>query len=413
MVSKSGSSKGRRKINSLMQQLASIGLWLTNLINQKVKQAWVYLISKSDRSTEVDGLFPALLGTFQDENIWVIDSGASRHMIGHPHQLKTLSNGKSSYSVELGDNKNYPVKGIGSTSIKLDNGSSIHLNNILYVLGLCKNLISISSLEEKGDRVAFINGKVVVWAKDSSLEKVRTIGVQEGRLYKLASPSNQALVHTEISPCELWHRRLGHLHFKILPTLNSIVNGIPNLKEKHEGICKGCALGKIANKTFGHSTSRAQEILDLIHSDVCGPTTKSLGEHLYYVTFIDDLSRKTWVYLLKSKDEVFSKFQEFKAEVENLTERKVKILTSNNGGEYTSKEIIVFCKEAGIKRELIVLYNPERNEVAKRKNGAIEESVKAMIHYQGLLKLLWGEATETVVYVQNRSPHRSLNNRTP
>lgn len=66
---------------------------------------------------------------------------------------------------------------------------------------------------------------------------------------------------------------------------------------------------------------------------------KSLGGHLYYITFIDDHSRKTWVYLMKTKDEVFTKFQEFKAEVENLTERRIKILRSDNGGEYTSKEM--------------------------------------------------------------------------
>lgn len=71
---------------------------------------------------------------------------------------------------------------------------------------------------------------------------------------------------------------------------------------------------------------------------------KLLGGSLYYVTFIDDFSRKTWIYLLKTKDEVFDKFQEFKAEVENLTGKKVKILRSDNGGEYTSKELVAFGK---------------------------------------------------------------------
>ena len=78
-------------------------------------------------------------------------------------------------------------------------------------------------------------------------------------------------------------------------------------------------------------------------------TPKYFGGHLYYVTFVDDHSRKTWVYLLKTRDEFFTKFQEFKAEVENLTERMIKILRSDNGGEYTSKEIIAFCKESGIR----------------------------------------------------------------
>jgi len=93
--------------------------------------------------------------------------------------------------------------------------------------------------------------------------------------------------------------------------------------------------------------------------------TKSLGGHLYYVTFIDDHSRKTWIYLLKSKDEVFDKFQELKAEVENLTERRIKVLRSNNGGKYTSKELITFYKEAGIKRELIAPCNREQNRAVE------------------------------------------------
>ena len=98
-------------------------------------------------------------------------------MVGHSNRLKTLSKGKSTYSVELGDNKSYPLKGIGSTSIKPEDGSNIHLNNILFVPGLHKNLLSISSLEDKGDRVTFIDGKIVVWGKNSSIENARMIGI--------------------------------------------------------------------------------------------------------------------------------------------------------------------------------------------------------------------------------------------
>jgi len=107
------------------------------------------------------------------------------------------------------------VKGIGSTSIKLEDGSNIHLKNILFVRGLHKVFLSISSLEDKRDRVGFIDGKVVVWGKGSSIDQAKVIGIREGRLYRLIYPINQALVHTEISPCELWHRRFGHLHFQL------------------------------------------------------------------------------------------------------------------------------------------------------------------------------------------------------
>jgi transposase InsO family protein len=167
--------------------------------------------------------------------------------------------------------------------------------------------------------------------------------------------------------------------------------------------CRGCTLGKNTKGPYPSSDSRSKGILDLVHSDVCGPmTVSSLGGFLYYVTFIDDFSRKTWIYFMKTKDEVFSRFQEFKAQTENLTGKKIKVLRTDNGGEYTSNDFSDFCKEAGIKRELTVPYNPQQNGVAERKNRSIVEVVKAMIHDQNLPMFLWAEASNTTVYVQNK-----------
>ena len=77
------------------------------------------------------------------------------------------------------------------------------------------------------------------------------------------------------------------------------------------------------------------------------------------MSFIDDYSRKTWIYFLKAKNEIFNKFKEFKALVENLSKKKIKILRSNNGGQFTSDEFKSFCKEVGIKREFSTRYNPQ------------------------------------------------------
>jgi transposase InsO family protein len=140
---------------------------------------------------------------------------------------------------------------------------------------------------------------------------------------------------------------------------------------------------------------------------------RSLGGSLYYVIFIDDYSRKMWLYLLKSKDKVFSKFQEFKVEIENLMKKKIKTLRTNNGGEYTLKEFIAFYKSVGIRRELIVPHNPLQNGVAERKNKSIEEMVKALLNDQGLSMFLWEEAKMTTIHVQNRIPHCILKDMTP
>jgi hypothetical protein len=186
------------------------------------------------------------------------------------------------------------------------------------------------------------------------------------------------------------------------------------LKSTHEGICKGCALGKNIKKPFPRSNKRSKEVLDLIHSAVCGPMpVKSLEGSSYYVIFIDDYSRKTWSYLLKTKDKVLSKCQEFKEKIENLMNKKIKTLRTDNGGEYTSKEFISFCKSTGIRREMTVPHNPQQNGVAERKNRSIEETVKALLNDQGLSMFLWGEATMTTIYVQNISPHHILKDMTP
>ena len=109
--------------------------------------------------------------------------------------------------MELGGNKNYAFKGLGCTLLKMESGAKVHLNNILYVPSLKKNLLSIYCFKDKGDRVAFVDGKFLVWGKDSSIEKAKFIGVREGRLYRVITPSPQALAHMEINLIELWHRR--------------------------------------------------------------------------------------------------------------------------------------------------------------------------------------------------------------
>jgi hypothetical protein len=259
-------------------------------------------------------------------------------------------------------------------------GNHVHLSNVLYVPGLEKNLVSISCLEDKGNRIAFMDGKVLSWHKNSSIEDAKVIGSREGNLYRLLEQNEESLVHNEVNPNELWHRRYIHINYQALPLLRKMVEGIPELKSTHEGICKGCTLGKNIKKPFPSNNNRSKEILDLIHSDVCGPVPViSLGGSLYYVIFIDDYSRKTWLYLLKSKDEVFNKFQEFKAEIENLTNKKIKTLRTDNEGEYTSKEFVAFCKSAGIRRELTIPHNSQQNDVAERKNRSIRRNRKSLI----------------------------------
>jgi len=94
----------------------------------------------------------------------------------------------------------------------------------------------------------------------------------------------------------------------------------------------------------------------------------SLSGCFYFMTFIDDFRRKTWVYLLKHKFEAFEVFKRFKSLAENESGRSVKILRSDRGGEYNLIEFIQFCDSHGIKRQYTARYTPQQNGVAERKN---------------------------------------------
>ena len=109
------------------------------------------------------------------------------------------------------------------------------------------------------------------------------------------------------------------------------------------------------------------------------------------------------MYILKSKSQVFEKFVEWKALVETSSGRKLKILRSDNGGEYTSAEFIAYLKKEGVRHELTVPKTPQQNGVAERMNRTLVESVRSMLSDAKLPKKFWAEALSTAVYLRNRS----------
>jgi hypothetical protein len=189
------------------------------------------------------------------------------------------------------------------------------------------------------------------------------IGVRDRKLFRLLfQPLHALAVSSDSSKqlCELWHRRMAHLHHGALGGLREVMTGVPQLSSEHQDVCRGCALGKFTKAYFPSSDTRSAGVLDLVHTNVCGPMSwASLSGREYYLTFIDDYSRKTWIYFLKTKSEVFKRFQEFKALVENQTGKKIKVLRSDKGGEYSSSQFVYFCAHSGIRRQMTVPYNPQ------------------------------------------------------
>jgi len=147
---------------------------------------------------------------------------------------------------------------------------------------------------------------------------------------------------------------------------------------------------------------------------VFGPVkVPSLRKYAYYVSFIDDFSRNTWIYFLKKKYEVFDRFKEFKALVENQTEKKIKVLRTDNGGDFCSKEFEEFCKKCGISWKNSTPYTPQQNGVAERMNKMLMERERSMLSCVGLGQEFWAEAVDTACYLVNRSPSLALEDKTP
>jgi hypothetical protein len=137
---------------------------------------------------------------------------------------------------------------------------------------------------------------------------------------------------------QLWHARLGHLNYGKMQLLSKTVHGLPNISST-KGVCEGCVLGKHHREMFEKGKAwRVKEPLQLIHRDICGPLeTPSLSHAVYFLTFIDDFSKKSWVYFLKHKSETFAKFQEFKSFAKKKYCKTNKTLRSDNGGEFIKK----------------------------------------------------------------------------
>ena len=124
-------------------------------------------------------------------------------MSGKKQTLSILQEKRSPQKVSLGDDYQYPIKGIGESSYKLDSGTSMNMKEVLYVPSLKKNLLSISSLDNKGYRVSFIYGQVIMWSEGKTLEDVVVIGEKGGGLYKLKGHPETSLVHETTSSSEL------------------------------------------------------------------------------------------------------------------------------------------------------------------------------------------------------------------
>ena len=278
-----------------------------------------------------------------------------------------------------------------------------------HALDVRFNLISVQVLDDVGYDNHFGSGK---W-KLTKGNLVVAKGEKISKLYWMKDLVARDSVNVMDMEASLWHRRLSHINEKGLNCLakKDMLSGLKNADLEK---CSHCTVGKQTRVSFKkHHSSRKSELLKLIHLDVCGPLkVKSFSVALYFVTFINDCSRKLWIYALKTKNQVLEKFKEFHVLVEKQLAKKLKRICTDNGGEYCGS-LDVYCKQHDIAHKKTPPKTPQLNGLTKRLNRTLFERVRCMLSEAKLPKHFWGEALYTMEHVINLSPVVALNSEVP
>jgi transposase InsO family protein len=362
---------------------------------------------------------PASFYASSDSESWMMDTGCTDHMSHHIGDFNTYKTLASPIYITLGDSSTkIPAIGVGSIKGYIMAGGhrqEIDMDSVLHAPSLGCRFLSIRKLDQKGLKVAFYNSKAHI------LNGQKTLGVGSliGQHYWLdIHPTPHLNASTTPLSASIWHQRLGHINRNSLSKLkkdNPQMLGI-KIDEAKTLPCEGCLKGKQTRRPFPTSTSsRSTGLLDRIHSDLDGPMqTQSISEKAFYIlTFIDDFSRHAWVYFLRTKDQQPIIFEEFRAMVENQYNRKIKILRTDRGGEYESKEFKQKLLDLGIIHERTIPDTPQQNGLAERYNRTVVGAAKAMLLTAGLSFGFWVEAVRTAAHVRNRCPSRVIDWKTP
>lgn len=347
---------------------------------------------------------------------WVLDSGASEHMVGEKGLLVNIRRMESPTVINVAK-AGVTLEGryVGDVKMKADIGTrtlNCTVRDVLYVPGLLTNLFSVKKVAERGMEVTFGQEGARI-TKDG---EIKCTAKQNGRLYELDVKvvRGSAMVGESESKLSLWHRRYGHIGNTGLMKLirNEMVEGLDvgkNAKPEKE-ICACCMKGKQARLPFEEATKpRSSRPLELIHSDVCGPfNPASWNGKKMFVSFIDDYTHFAAVYILEAKSEVLDAFRKYAAMATAHFGTKIARLRSDIGREYINTEFKKYCDDAGIVMEPTVPYTPEQNGKSERFNRTVMERARAMMEDAEIDWNMWSEAVLAAVHVINRSPTAAL-----
>ncbi|GAU46952.1 hypothetical protein TSUD_281870 [Trifolium subterraneum] len=249
------------------------------------------------------------------------------------------------------------TEGMGSVVIQRSNGKKAVIEKVLYVPGMKCNLMSVGQLLEKGFKAVF-----------------------KGEALKLFDSKKRLILKTAQSQNRTFKTQVKAIEAECLATSTDDKDRLPSVIAPVD-TCTVCLLGKHPRSSFkSNLPMRSSEVLNVVHSDNCGPIdVLSTGGNKYFITFVDEYSRMIWLYHIKAKSEAFEVFKRFKTLVEKQSDKSIKVPRTDGGGEYTSKEFENYCKDQGIIHEVTTPYTPQHNGLAERRNRSILDMARSML----------------------------------
>ena len=333
---------------------------------------------------------------------WALDSGATAHIT--PQRGAFISYEPYASTVSTAAGAELKVEGKGTVQISY-RGKDITISNVLYVPLLAVNLISINQLSKRGIHCLF---------KEEGAEIIREGRViatvpKHGDSYILQGKTEAAFAAN--TNATLWHNRLGHLSTQRLQRLAQVSEG---LNASIEGVseCEVCQLNKSSNTISRTPSKPATQLLGRVHTDFWGPfrTPTPSGNRLF-LSFTDDFSRKSWVYLLQKRSQLYEVFRGFKQEVEQESAHRIQHLRCDNAKEY--KALAEQWQSEGVVFEFTTPYTPSQNGISERLNRTLTAHVRCLLGHANLPVKFWGEALHTAYYLRNRLPTCGNGDRTP
>ena len=345
-------------------------------------------------------------------NSWVFDTGSVAHICNSMQGLiRSRGVARGEVDFRVGNKARVAALTVGTMQLQLPSRFIMELNNCYYVPSMSRNILSPSCLMRDGysfaskDNGCLISKNEMFVAFAPIVNGLFILNLDDAPIFNINA---KRLRPNDLNPTYVWHCRLGHISEKRMKKLHA--DGLlTSFDFESYETCEACLLGKMTKSPFKGSFERASDLLEIIHTDVCGPmSTTARGGFHYFITFTDDFSRYGYVYLMKHKSETFEKFKEFQNEVENQRAKKIKALRSDRGGEYLSHEFSNHLKSCGIVSQLTPPGTPQRNGVSERRNRTLLDMVRSMMSQSDLPLSFWGYALETAAFTLNRVPSKSV-----